>query len=191
MEQPQMEQPQMEQPQMEQEPSILQTIINDPSYTPYINDNDHVIIKHLITYINQNPQFRSYENILDLIENTLQMANKVCNVHETVLEIMRLTHNETNDNDAAIDAQEAINRASKASDDYDRINHSGLPYLKKQAMLEILSQANAGNKSFIYCIHNIGTYEFYSERADLINWLTELGFTIKCKPHAGDLKIIF
>lgn len=156
---------------------LLDQITSDPSYTPYINDNDGVVIKHLATYVKAHEDMRSYAQLMDLMENQLEISNRVSDARGIALEILSLTHTESNDIHAVINAQEAVNRIAKSREDYDRINDSGLPYLKKQVMLEILSHTMAGTDSFVFCMGS----------REIMDWLIELGYTITY--NHNDLKI--
>jgi len=156
---------------------LLDQITSDPSYTPYINNNDHVLIKHLVSYVKTHEDMRSYTQLMDLMENQLEISNRVSDARGIALEILSLTHTESNDIHAVINAQEAVNRIAKSREDYDRINNSGLPYLKKQVMLEILSHTMTGTGSFIFCMGS----------REIMDWLIELGYTVTY--NHGDLKI--
>ena len=156
---------------------LLDQITSDPSYTQYINDNDSVIIKHLAVYVKAHEEIRSYTQLMDLMENKLEINNRVSDARGIALEILSLTYTESNDIHAVINAQEAVNRIAKSREDYDRINDSGLPYLKKQVMLEILSHTMAGTDSFVFCMGS----------REIMDWLTELGYTVTY--NHGDLII--
>ena len=147
---------------------LLDQITSDPSYTPYINDNDGVFIKHLAAYVKSHEDMRSFDCLMDLMENKLEISNRVSDARGIALDILSLTHTESNDIHAVIDAQEAVNRIAKSREDYDRINNSGLPYLKKRVMLEILSHTMAGTDSFVFCMGS----------REIMDWLIELGYTV-------------